>query len=29
KLAEICGEYLSKGSQVYVSGKFTSRSWDD
>jgi len=29
QLAEICGKYLSKGSQVYVSGKMTTRSWDD
>lgn len=29
KLAEICGEYLSKGKQVYVEGKLQTRSWDD
>lgn len=29
KLAEICGEYLSKGSQVYIEGKIQTRSWDD
>lgn len=29
KLAEICGEYLKKGSQVYVSGRFTTRKWQD
>ena len=29
KLAEICGEYLKKGSQVYFSGKFTTRKWRD
>ena len=28
RLAEIIGEYLTKGSQVYVSGKFQTRSWD-
>ena len=28
KLAEICGEYLSKGSPVYVSGKWHTSSWD-
>ena len=29
RLAEICGEYLKKGSQVYVEGKLQTRSWDD
>lgn len=29
RLAEICGEYLHKGSRVYIEGKFTTRSWDD
>jgi single-strand DNA-binding protein len=29
KLAEICGQYLSKGKQVYVSGKSQSRKWKD
>jgi len=28
KLAEIIGEYLSKGSQVFVSGKFTTETWE-
>lgn len=28
RLAEIAGEYLKKGSQVRVTGKFTTRSWD-
>ena len=28
KLAEICGEYLHKGSQVYVEGKLKTRSWE-
>lgn len=27
KLASICGEYLKKGSQVYVSGRLTTRKW--
>lgn len=27
KLAEICGEYLEKGRQVYVEGKLKTRSW--
>ena len=29
RLAEIIGEYLSKGKQVYVSGKWKTRKWDD
>jgi len=29
KLAEICGEYLKKGSQVYIEGKIRTRSWED
>ena len=29
KLAEICGEYLSKGKQVYIEGKIQTRSWED
>jgi single-strand DNA-binding protein len=28
KLGEICGEYLSKGSQVYVEGRLQTRSWE-
>lgn len=28
RLAEVCGEYLSKGSQVFVEGRLQSRSWD-
>ena len=28
RLAEICGEYLVKGKQVYVEGKLQTRSWD-
>ena len=27
KLAGICGDWLKKGSQVYVAGKFTTRKW--
>ena len=27
KLAEICSEYLAKGSKVYVSGKMRTRKW--
>jgi single-strand DNA-binding protein len=29
KLAEIMGQYLSKGSQVYISGRMTTRKWQD
>ena len=29
KLAEICGEYLVKGKQVYLEGKLKTSSWED
>ncbi|MGL6626750.1 single-stranded DNA-binding protein [Aeromonas jandaei] len=29
KLAEVAGEYLKKGSQVYVEGKLQTRKWQD
>ena len=29
KLAEIAGQYLKKGSQVYIEGKLTTRKWQD
>jgi single-strand DNA-binding protein len=29
KLGEICGEYLKKGSQVYIEGKMQTRKWQD
>jgi single-stranded DNA-binding protein len=29
KLAEIAGQYLKKGSRIYVEGKLQMRSWDD
>lgn len=29
KLAEICGQYLAKGRQVYIEGSIRTRSWDD
>ena len=29
KLAEIAGEYLRKGSQVYVEGQLKTRKWQD
>ena len=28
RLAEICKEYLHKGSQVYVEGRLQTRSWE-
>jgi single-strand DNA-binding protein len=28
KLAEICGQYLTKGKQVYIEGKLQDRSWE-
>jgi len=29
RLGEICGEYLRKGSQVYIEGRLQTRSWED
>lgn len=29
KLAEICGEYLHKGSKVYIEGRIQTRKWQD
>jgi len=29
RLAEICGEYLKKGSTVFISGKLKTRQWED
>lgn len=29
KLAEIAGQYLKKGSQVYLEGKLKTRKWQD
>lgn len=29
KLAEICAQYLKKGSQIYCEGRLQTRSWDD
>ena len=29
RLAEIAGEYLKKGSQVYIEGRLRTDSWDD
>jgi single-strand DNA-binding protein len=28
RLADICGEYLRKGSKVYIEGKIQTRSWE-
>lgn len=28
RLAEICKEYLHKGSQVYLEGRLQTRSWE-
>ena len=28
RLAEICGEYLHKGSKVYIEGQLQTRSWE-
>ena len=29
KLAEICGQYLVKGSLVFISGRMQTRKWQD
>jgi len=29
KIAEVCGQYLKKGSQVYVEGSLRTRKWQD
>ncbi len=29
KLAEVAGEYLRKGSQVYIEGQLRTRKWQD
>jgi single-strand DNA-binding protein len=29
RLGEICGEYLHKGSQIYIEGKLQTRAWED
>ena len=29
RLAEIAGQYLKKGSKVYIEGKLQTRSWED
>lgn len=29
RLGEICGEYLDKGTKVFIEGKLQTRKWDD
>ncbi len=29
KLAEIAGQYIKKGSKIYIEGRLQTRSWDD
>jgi len=29
RLAEICDEYLAKGSRVYIEGRLQTRKWED
>lgn len=29
RLAEICGEYLTKGRQIFIEGRIQTRSWED
>jgi len=29
RLAEVCGEHLTKGKQIYVEGRIQTRSWED
>ena len=29
RLAEIAGEYLKKGSKIYIEGRLQTRSWED
>jgi single-strand DNA-binding protein len=29
KLAQICGEYLTRGKQIYIEGSIRSRQWED
>jgi len=29
KIAEVCGQYLKKGSQVYIEGSIRTRKWTD
>ena len=29
RMAEVCGQHLAKGRQVYVEGRLQTRSWED
>lgn len=29
KLAEICGQYLTKGRLIFIEGKLQTRNWED
>ena len=29
RLGEICGQYLTKGSKVYIEGRIQTRQWED
>lgn len=29
RLAEICGEYLTKGREIFIEGRLNTRSWED
>lgn len=29
RLAEICGQYLKKGSKIYIEGRLQTRKWQD
>ena len=29
RIGEICGEYLHKGSQIYIEGRLQTRDWED
>lgn len=29
RTGEVCGEYLHKGSQVYIEGRLQTREWED
>jgi single-strand DNA-binding protein len=29
RMAEVCGQHLSKGRQVYLEGRLQTRSWED
>ncbi len=29
RLGEVCGEYLSKGKQVFIEGRIQTRDWED